>query len=216
MRRLLLAFPFAALFLVGSPAPAAPAPDEKTVQGRLTAMAADSVMVKVGMTEMTFAVDNNVHVIAPGAGTKTRKAASSGKMPKLGELLHTGDAVEVSYRDAGGSRLATIIRMVPSAGSAGVPSNTSEGTITAVSPSSLSISGSNGGGSTFSQTFVIDERTKVIGKGIGTAVAKTGGKAAATDLLAAGDHVSVSFRPDGARLHATEVRVSARAVAKNR
>ena len=55
-----------------------------------------------------------------------------------------------------------------------------------------------------------DAQTKVVGRGAGTATKATGGKAAITDLVAAGDKVTVSFHDMGGTLHAAEVRVTAK------
>ena len=212
MRRLLLAVPLAALSVVGWPTTHALAQDTKTSRGTLTAMAADSVTVKVGMTDMRFSVDEKTSVEASGAGTRTRQAAAAGKAgPKLGELLKVGDAVEVSYHDVAGSLHAARIRKVSTPGSAGVPGKTSAGKVTAVSATSLTIAGSAGGGAAFTQTFAIDPKTNVTGRGAGTAAAKAGGTVVATDLIGMGDTVSVSYREEGAMLHASNVRVTAKA-----
>src|SRR5262249_34239604 len=132
-----------------------------------------SVTVKVASTDMKFTYDDKTKVEAPGAGTKTRQQAEAGKTGvKLADVLATGQAVEVSYHDMGGGTLhATSIRRVSTPGSGGVPANRSNGTVTAISATSLTISGSGGGGSTFTQTFVIDSKTNVVGKGIGTKAA---------------------------------------------
>ena len=61
------------------------------------------------------------------------------------------------------------------------------------------------------QTFVIDRSTHVFAKGTTTALAATGGKAPFTDLVAAGDRVSVSYRKAGSSLHAADVRVTMKA-----
>ena len=65
-------------------------------------------------------------------------------------------------------------------------------------------------------TFSVDAKTKVIGKGIGTkADAKgKGGKAAITDLLAAGDRVNVVYQGTGAAAHATRVELMAKSGTK--
>jgi hypothetical protein len=186
----------------------------KRVTGTLTTMAADSITVKVADTDMNFMVDDKLQVQAPGAGTKTRRAAASGAKPKLNEILKAGDPVEVSYTEMGGSRHATAIRKVASAAPPGVPGNTANGTVTAVSATSLTISGSGGGGSTFTQTYTIDPETKVIGRGAGTAASKAGGKIVITDVVGNGDHVSVSYKTEGSTLKATEVRVTAKGTPK--
>jgi hypothetical protein len=153
-------------------------------------------------------------VIAPGAGTRTRQAEVSNSKPKLGDLLKTGDAVEVKYTEVGGSKLAAELKKVPGVGSAGVPANVANGTVTAVSATSLSIKGTAGGGSNFEQTYAITPDTKVIGKGAGTAASKSGGKIAITDVVSSGDHVMVSFKPEGTTLNATEVRVTMKSAPK--
>ena len=211
MRRLLLAVPLAALSVVGWSTSHALAQNTKTARGPLTAMAADSVTVKVGTTDMKFSVDSKTTVEAPGAGGRARQAAAAGKAgPKLGEVLTVGNIVEVSYTEMGGAMHATMIKRVTSAGGASAPANRSSGKVTAMSAASLSISGSTGG-ATFTQSFTIDPKTTVTGRGAGTAAAAKGGKTVATDLIAVGDTVSVSYREEGTTLHASSVRVTAKA-----
>ena len=60
-------------------------------------------------------------------------------------------------------------------------------TIKSLSANSITVS-ANGKDSTFS----IDAKTKVVGKGVGTASAAKGGKATITDLLKEGDRVTVT------------------------
>jgi hypothetical protein len=209
MRRFFLALPLAVLAVAWLNSDAG-AQEMKKSRGTIVKMAADSITLTVAATELTFAVDDKTKVEAPGGGTKAREAAAAGKPgPKLSEVLKVGDAVEVSYHDAGG-RHAASIRKVSSPGSGGIPARNAAGTVTDVSASSLSISGSSGGGASFTQTFVIDAKTKIIGRGVGTALAKTGGKAPANDVIAKGDHVSVSFEEAGGALHASEVRITAK------
>jgi hypothetical protein len=178
-------------------------------------MAADSINVKVQGVDMKFAVDSKTTVEARGAGTKSRAAQRAGMAgPKLSEVVKVGDAVEVSYHDAGGTLHAAKIRAVADPGPAtasAAASKTASGTVKSVTPTSMSISGSAGGGATFDQTFTIDAKTKVVGRGAGTAAAAKGGKTAITDLVATGDKVSVSFHDMGGTLHAAEVRITAKA-----
>src|SRR5262249_6582572 len=138
-------------------------------------------------------------------------AAAAGKTgPKVTDLLKVGDAVEVSYADAGG-RHADSIRKVSSPGSGGVPGKTAAGTVTGVSASSLTIEGANGGGAKFTQTYTVDEKTKVVERGASTATAATGGRGTFTDLVGKGDRVSVSFEEAGGGVRASEIRVTAKA-----
>ena len=215
MRRTFVALALGALVVAGWPTTPAFAQAAKTARGSVTAMAADSISVKVQGVDMKFAVDAKTTVEARGAGTKSRAAQRAGMAgPKLSEVVKVGDAVEVSYHDVGGTLHASKIRAVADPGpatAAAAASKTSSGTVKSVSATSMSISGTAGGGATFDQTFTIDAKTKVVGKGAGTAAAAKGGRAAITDLVATGDKVSVSFHDMGGTLHAAEVRVTAKA-----
>src|SRR3954452_13881219 len=52
---------------------------------------------------------------------------------------------------------------------------TASGTVNTIAAHSMTITGAGGGGATFTQTFTIDDRTKVFAKGAGTAAAANGG-----------------------------------------
>jgi hypothetical protein len=156
-------------------------------------------------------VDDKTTVEAAGAGTKTRAAASKGTpAPKLGDIIKTGQAVEVRYHDMNGTLHAANVRRVSTPGSGGVPPKRASGTVSAISATSLTVNGSSGG-ATFTQTYAIDSMTKVTGKGAATKAAAAGGKTSATDLIASGDKVSVSYNDDGGSLHATNITVTAKA-----
>jgi len=215
MRRTLVALALGTAAIAGWSTTAVFAQETKTARGAVTAMAADSLSVKVQGVDMKFVIDSKTTVEARGAGTKSKAAERAGMAgPKLSEVVKVGDAVEVSYHDMGGTLHAAKIRAVASPGAssaAEAAAKSSNGTVKTVSATSLSISGSSGGGATFDQTFTIDANTKVVGRGAGTATAAKGGKAAITDLVATGDKVSVSFHDMGGTLHASEVRVTAKA-----
>ena len=218
MTRTLLVGSIAFLVLFGSVPSDAVAQNTKIARGTVTALGGDNISVNVRGQEIRFSVDNRTEVEAPGAGTKARRAERTGKPGlALAEVLKTGQGVEVSYRDAGGSLHATRVRAVPVAASrpadaASKPTEEqSSGTVTALSATSMTISGSSGGRATFTQTFAIDPKTKVIGKGAGTAAAAKGGRVAVTDLIEKGDMVSVSFHKVGSdSLHASSVRIVSR------
>lgn len=74
-------------------------------------------------------------------------------------------------------------------------------TIKALSQTSITVTGSDGKDS----TFAVDAKTKVIGKGVGTASAAKGGKATIVDLLKAGDRVTVTYSGSGASMMATTI-----------
>jgi len=212
MRRTVLAIALAVVALVGWPASHAFAQTTKTAKGTVTAVAADSVTVKAGAQEMKFAVDSATTVTATGAGTKTRKAEAEGGKPKITELLSAGTPVEVKYHDQGGTLHAASIRAIASAGDMGggvmadkPAAKTASGTVKSVSASSLVISEAGK-----DMTFSVDKDTTVVGKGLGTKGATTGGKLAITDALAAGDMVSVTYHDMSGTMHAATVRVTAK------
>lgn len=222
MRRMLLALAVTILVVASWPAPRALAQDNNRTRGTISAVGADSVTVKVRDAEMRFSVDAKTIVEARGAGTKDRQAEAAGKGgPKLNELVKTGDAVEVTYVDsASGALRATRIRSITSGAAAATTEKPSEmissGTVKSVAGNTLTITGSSGGGATFTQSFTIDSSTRVLAKGAGTAAAAKGGKLVITDAVGAGDRVSVSFHESGNTLIASEVRVSSKAPVRSK
>ena len=216
MKRTLIALALGAIAVAGWPTTQLLAQETKMARGTVTALAADSVTVKVGDQEMKFSVDSKTSVEATGAGTQARKAEAAGKAgPKLTDVVKVGQPVAVSYRDMGGMLHASRIRAVASAGPAGggvaPETKTANGTVKSIAATSMTISGSSGSGATFTQTFTIDGTTKVIGRGAGTAAAAAGGKTAVTDLVGNGDRVSVTYHTSGNTLHAAEIRVTSKA-----
>jgi hypothetical protein len=208
MKRTLRTVSVVVLVLVGSYASRAFAAESKVVRGTITAVAANSVSITAGTQPMNFSVDASTHVEAAGAGTKSRAAQAAGKSGvKLTELIQPGQSVEVSYSDSNGALHATSIRRISKVASVD-PTGASEaqGKVTSVSASSLTIAGSSGGAK-FTQTYAIDQTTHVVGKGVGTAMAGNGGRAAINHVIAVGDSVSVSYRPGADAPHASEIRI---------
>jgi hypothetical protein len=211
MRRMCVALALGMFGVVFLPASDLLAQASKTASGTVTALAADSVTVKVENVDMKFAVDTATNVEAAGAGTATRAAQRAGQPgPKLSDVVKVGQSVEVTYTGTGAAMKATRIRNLPGGVKGPDTSKTSSGTVDAVSATSLTISGSSGAGAKFTQKFTIDAETKVIGRGAGTAAAAAGGRVVVTDLVANGDRVSVSYHPVGSTLHASEIRVTAK------
>lgn len=184
----------------------------KTARGTVTAMAGDSLTVKVGTTDMTFAIDSQTVVVARGAGTKSRTAAAAGqKGPALSEVVKTGEAVIVTYRETGVTKQASRVEVVSSAGAGGgstssakTPAKTSHGTVKSVSGDSLTIDAAGK-----DMTFAIDSSTQVLAKGAGTKARATGGKLPITQVVSNGNAVSVTYRDMGGTLHASRVIVTA-------
>jgi hypothetical protein len=112
MRRTFVALALGALAVAGWTTTPAFAQETKTARGTVTAMAADSISVKVQNADMKFAVDGKTTVEARGAGTKGAAAQRAGQPgPKLSEVVKVGQAVEDSYHDMGGTLHAANVQI---------------------------------------------------------------------------------------------------------
>src|SRR5262245_20613167 len=188
--------------------PRVSAAQDKTARGTVTAMAGDSLTVKVGANDMKFSVDAKTTLVASGAGTQGRKNEAGSV--KLADFVKTGQPVIVSYRETGSTMYATRVERVSSAGSSGgsgsssaPPTKSSNGTVKSVAAGSLTITADGK-----DITFVVDANTSVVAKGAGTKSEKApGGKIAITDVVKAGERVAVSYHEMGTTMHAAEVRV---------
>jgi len=216
MKPILTALSFAALCVILWPTPYALAEGTKVVRGTVTAISGSSLTLKVRDQEMKFDIDWKTMVEAPGAGTKARQANAAGKPgPDLADVVKIGQAVAVTYHDISGTLHATHVRAVSSIASGGASAGsgqaeqmTATGIVQSVGGDSITISGNGGAGAAFTQTFIIDETTKVFAKGAGTMAASGGGKAPFAKLVASGDRVSVAYHKKGAALHASDIRVT--------
>jgi len=205
-----LAIPLAALLMLAVGAPSASAQGTKKATGTISAVSASSVTIKAASGDMTFSVDKDTVITTPGGGTKEKAAKAEGKtgVPST-SLLKEGQAVEVSYHETGGAMHAASIRTMaklPTEKPASEATKTAHGTVKDVSASSLTIT--SGGKD---MTFSVDAKTHAVGKGLGTATKDTGGKAALTDVIKAGEEVTVSYHDMGGTLHAATVRVTSAA-----
>jgi hypothetical protein len=220
MQRVLLGVTFAVLSMISWSAPYALAEDMKIARGTVVDMGGNWLTVKVRDQQMRFAVDTKTMVEARGGSTKTREAAASGKPgPKLSDVLRIGQGVAVTYDELNGSPHASHVRVVTSVSASSGAATSSEpesllssGTVQSVGANSITISGGGGGGASFTQTFMIDERTKVYAKGAGTAAAAQGGRLPFSQLVGSGDKVSVSYHKLDGALHASDVRVTMKAM----
>jgi hypothetical protein len=213
MKRTVAALALAALSVFWGPATSTFAANDKVAKGTITAIAGQSLTVKVGEQDMAFNVDSATTVTARGASTKSARLAASGKPgPHLADVLKTGQAVAVTYSDMAGNYRASDITTISSVPSAANPdanaAKHSTGVVKATGPDWITISGSSGGSATFEQTFKIDPHTKVWAKGASKAVAAKGGKASFADLIGSGDRVSVSYHQTSDVLLASELHVT--------
>jgi uncharacterized protein DUF5666 len=215
MQALFLGVTLAALSVMWFPAPYAFAADAKVARGTVVAIGGASLSVKVRDEQLTFSIDPNTVVEARGAGTRTRAAQAEGKPgPKLAEVLTIGQGVAVTYHEMNGVLHASMVRAVIASGdgaAAEPESLSSSGTVQTIAANTMTITGAGGGGATFTQTFIIDEQTKVFAKGAGTAAAAKGGRVPFTEIVASGDLVNVSYHKVGDALHAADVRVTRKA-----
>ncbi len=208
MTRRIVAWSVIVVALFGWDVATAVAQNTHMTRGTITSIGTDSITMRAGARDMVFAVDTHTVVEAVGAGTKTRAAQNAGRPgPQVGELLRMGQSVEITYADQSGQFRAARIRAIARL-TEGEGDEHSAGRVTAVSATSLAIKGTMGNAS-FTQTFTIDPRTKVIGKGLGTMAATNGGRITITDAVAVGDTVGVWFhKGDADMLHASEIRVT--------
>ena len=167
---------------------------------------------------MAFNVDTKTTVQARGASSKASRLAAAGKPgPHLSDVLQPGQSVAVTYSEMAGALRASEIKAIPKVpahANASASANTDKrvaGTVKSIGADWLTIAGSSGGGASFEQTFKIDAKTMVFGKGAGTAVAAKGGRAPFADLVKSGDHVTVSYRAAGKDLLAFDVHVRMKA-----
>ena len=211
MRSTLVALTFTALTVIwGATAPAL-AQDAKVAKGTITAIGGRSLTVKVGDQDLAFNVDNKTMVQARGASSKASRFAVAGKPgPHLGDLLQPGQAVAVTYRDMAGSLRASEIKAIPKAGESARSEMTSYGVVKSMGADWITINGRSGAAS-FEQTFKIDAATKVFAKNAGTATAAKAGRVRFAELVAGGDHVSVSYHVFGNALLASDVHVTMKA-----
>jgi len=205
MERVRLVVPVVATLVLGWSAGASA--QTKEARGSVVSVSDSSLTVKVAGNDMKFAVDAKTVVGAPGAGRATRDAQGKGAPGiKLTDVVKTGSGVVVMYREAAGANVATEIRSVPGAASAGAPDTIASGKVKSATASSLVIT-DNGK----DMTFAIDKATKVAAKGAGTATQAAGGSIAFTKLVGVGDTVSVSYAGTGSAMRATEVRITVKA-----
>jgi hypothetical protein len=202
-----------ALVLVSIPHPTG-AQDTREAQGTVSAVTPTSISIKVKDQVMTFNVDEKTQVTARGASTQTRAAQAEGrKGPDLPSLVKVGEGVEIRYHEQG--MHAASIRVLPGPVEGSIsekqetetaPKRTLNGTVSALTGTSLTVKTKDG-----DVTFAIDQKTQVIGKGLGTAGRKkteAGEKPVLADFVAVGDDVRVVYHEMGDVKHASEVNVT--------
>ena len=184
---------------------------DREARGTATFVSDSSFTVKVGERDLTFVVDANTTVEAVGAGRRTRQTGQAGATgPKFTDMVKSGGAVLVTYREANGKNQAIRVRPVTSAGagagSTSEASKISSGKVKSVTASALTLT-SDGK----DLRFVVDARTKVSARGAGTATKAAGGRIAITEIVGTGDTVSVTYNDASGTFNASDVRVVVKA-----
>jgi hypothetical protein len=212
-----LGIPVLAFVFLAGPHGARPAAAQaKEARGTVTAVSDSSLTVKVGTQDMTFQVDKATVVEAKGAGRRTREAGQAGATgPTVSEFIKPGGAVIVTYTTTGTTNHADRVRPVSTAGSAPSsasaapstpPTKTATGKVKSISTTALTVTDEGK-----DMTFAVDPSTRVLAKGAGTATNAAGGRIPITDLVHAGDTVSVSYTGAGASMTAKQIRITVKA-----
>jgi Domain of unknown function (DUF5666) len=94
-----------------APPPPPPPPKAQTASGTVSAVSGNSLTVKGASGDSTFTVDDKTTVVGTGIGTASRKVMAEGGKPTLSEFVKEGDTVSVTYKEAGGAKLASVIRI---------------------------------------------------------------------------------------------------------
>jgi uncharacterized protein DUF5666 len=80
----------------------------KTASGTVKSIAGTSLTIDHSGKDMNFTIDTNTKVVGKGAGTK---AQSAGGRTSITDLVGNGDNVSVTYTEAGGSMVASTVRV---------------------------------------------------------------------------------------------------------
>jgi hypothetical protein len=187
----------------------------KWVRGTVVSVAGDTLVVKAAGKDLTFKIDKTTQVTARGAGTAQRKAEQAGQAGvKFGDFVKPGMGVEVHYKDVGGVMMAVEVHSglppVESSAPAESAGGSARGTISAISPASLTLKASDK-----EWVFEVDSKTLVLGEGMGTITRQfqeQGKMPAITDLLKVNDQVVVYFKDAANAKRASEVRVMQKAI----
>lgn len=105
-----------AALLVGAWPPMVHAQDKTmNASGAVSAVTASSLTVKGKTDTWTFTIDKDTVVTAKGATHKSLALKVDGKAPTLAEFVKSGDTVDVAYKDMGGMKHASTIKVTAAA-----------------------------------------------------------------------------------------------------
>jgi hypothetical protein len=192
--------------VVGSAAAEA---QSKEIRGSAVAVSDSSLTVKAGEQTLSFVISKDTLVEAKGAGTRTRRAEGLGTTPgiKVTDYVKPGDPVLVSYRAADGKNLALSVRPISAVGTTGADESTRnvQARVKSISGNTLVLDRDGR-----DVRFTLDRDTDVFAIGATRATRNAGGSVPITDLVHAGDTVSVQYREAAGSLKALEIQVRVR------
>ena len=192
--------------IIGILASAQPAQAQsREARGTVTAVTDASLTMKAGAEELTVFVDSDTHLNVRRTERDIQKEQPGHPSPRVNSFFQPGQAVLVRYRVEKGRNMATDISRIGSAGEGSIsnPAKISAGKVKLVTPSQLVI---DEGGHELS--FGITGDTNVLVKGASKATKAAGGSTPITTFVHTGDTVSVSYHEAGAKMMASEVRVT--------
>jgi hypothetical protein len=177
----------------------------REARGTVTAVTDSSLSLKAGAQELTVYVDSDTHLSVRRTERDIQKEQPGRPSPRVNSFFEPGQAVLVRYKVENGRNMATDISRVGSAGEGSVsnPAKISAGKVKTVTASQLVI---EDGGRELS--FAINGDTNVLAKGATKATKAAGGSTPITTFVHTGDSVSVSYHEAGAKMMASEVRVT--------
>jgi len=118
-------------------------------------------------------------------------------------------SVLVALIVAAGALHATAQTAAAQKSGASMAAKKAQGMVGAVAADSLTVKVSGK-----DMTFAVDSNTKVVAKGASTKSAAQGGKLTLSDSVGMGDRVTVTYHEMDGKMHASEVRVTAKAMHK--
>jgi hypothetical protein len=177
----------------------------REARGTVTSVTDSSLSMKAGAEELTVFVDSDTHLSVRRTERDIQKEQPGRPSPRVNSFFEPGQAVLVRYRVEKGRNMATDISRIGSAGEGSIsnPAKISAGKVKLVTASQLVI---DDGGRELS--FGVSGDTNVLAKGATKATKAAGGSTPITTFVHAGDTVSVSYHEAGAKMMASEVRVT--------
>jgi uncharacterized protein DUF5666 len=179
----------------------------REARGTVTAVTDSTLTIKAGAQELTFFVDSRTHLEVRTAERNLQKAQAGSPSPRVNSFFEPGQTVLVRFEEEKGRNHALDVSRVGSPGAGGGsvsnPAKISAGKVKVVTASQLTLD-DNGR----EMTFAISGDTNVLAKGASKATKAAGGSTPITTFVHTGDTVSVSYHEAGAKMMASEVRVT--------